>query len=344
MRRRTSIYQDIRSSLKKSPRIRSWYGKVQQTKNSVKSSAPVRHLYAEIDKHDALRLAESTVAMKIAYRRFHGGRFNEDSPQDFTDFLFRRMFEVNRSGNRLFTLLADKYRVREFVVERLGEEFLVPLLWSGRDPAEIPFDDLPQKYIVKANNGFGGHIVVDGVPDKPKIIAKVSAALKENYYRSPGAREFQYHAIEPRVLVEEFLDDGNEFGPLDYRFWCFGGVPHLIQVDDCVHGINVFYDLDWQKLDLSYRENFRDVDIPRPTELAVMLDAARKLSAGFDFVRVDLYLVHGRIYVGEMTLTPLGGRFRFTPDRWNRELGDLWRNTLAGDGTGRAGSSSDGVS
>ena len=120
------------------------------------------------------------------------------------------------------------------------------------------------------------------------------------------------------------LNDGEKLGPLDYRLWCFQGVPHAIQVDNNAHGINPFYDSDWKKLDLSYRAEFEDADIAKPVNLSEMLTVASKLAEGIDFVRVDLYNARGRVFFGELTFTPVGGNVKFNPESWDLALGQAW--------------------
>ncbi len=146
--------------------------------------------------------------------------------------------------------------------------------------------------------------------------------LGRNYYWE--CREFQYYNIMPIALIEDFIDDGEVNGPLDYRFWCFQGKPEIIQVDNNAHDINPFYDLEWRKLDLRYRNDCRDVVVQQPENFDEMLRVATKLATGIDFVRVDLYNVKGEIYFGELTFTPVAGRLKFQPEIWDRKLGQKW--------------------
>ncbi len=257
------------------------------------------------------------------YTRLYGKRLNTETPQTWSEKIFCRMLDLNREQNPLFTKLADKYQVREFIREKIGEEYLVKLIWSGTDPAAIPFDTLPEKCMIKTNHGSGGNIVYKAGADRSAIIAKVRKWLGENYYW--GAREYHYYHIPRRVLVEEFLDDGFEDGPLDYRFFCFNGEPEVIQVDNGRHDINPFYDTEWNKLDVTYRDKFKERDIPKPENFDKMMELARVLSKEFDFVRVDLYNLKGKIYFGEMTFTPVAGRFVFKPAAWDRKLGEKWK-------------------
>jgi hypothetical protein len=269
------------------------------------------------------RRSEGEAILMRKFEKLHGRKLDLQNTRTFTEKLFRRMILLNRRNNPTFTMLADKYAARAWVAAKIGEEYLVKLLWHGTDPGRIPFDTLPHDYVIKTNHASGQVILVRGQPDKDAIIAKLRVWLKTNIYWL--AREYHYYFIKPRVMVEEFLRTADGSPPLDYRFWCFAGVPEVIQVDDHAHSINPFYDTRWNHLDMSYRKNFRPATVKRPDNLEEMLSIAGTLSRDFDFVRVDLYNIDGRIYFGEMTFTPVAGRFRFQPDHWDLYLGEKWK-------------------
>ena len=186
------------------------------------------------------------------YLRGTGKHLNLTNPQNFSEKLFCRMISWNRGHNPIFTQLADKYTARAYVGNKVGEQHLVKLLWHGTDPSAIPFDTLPTEYVIKTNHGSGQIIVVKGKADRTDIINKLSVWLKSNYYW--GGREYQYYHIKPRVMIEEYVRNQDGSGPLDYRFWCFKGIPEVIQVDNRAHDINPFFDTKWNLLDLYYRE------------------------------------------------------------------------------------------
>jgi hypothetical protein len=234
------------------------------------------------------------------------------------------MISMNRAGNTLFTRLADKYLVRDYVGQKVGDRYLVKLLWHGTDPSKIPFETLPAKYMIKTNHGSGGHWPVNGYVDRTKIVEHLDKLLKENYYWH--SREYQYYKIAPRILIEEFIDDGEQLGPLDFRFWCFRGQPELIQVTNHANSISAFYDTEWNKLDLTHRvSGFEDAEIAEPVNLKESISVAAALSEDIDFVRVDLYNARGQIYFGELTFTPRAGIFIFKPGVWDEILGEKWR-------------------
>jgi TupA-like ATPgrasp len=240
------------------------------------------------------------------------------------------MISLNRKPNQKFTLVSDKYLARAYAGSKVGEQYLVKLLWHGEDPTQIPFDALPGKYVIKTNHASKQIIIVDGPADRADIIRKLSVWLKSNHYWS--AREYQYFHIKPKIMIEEYLrnQDGRE--ALDYRFWCFNGVPEVIQVDNHAHDINPFFDTKWNQLDLYYREGASRPSIERPANLEQMNLIASHLSANFDFVRIDLYNIDGEIYFGEFTLTPTAGELKLRPESWNLRLGEKWRMSQGNEG------------
>lgn len=232
------------------------------------------------------------------------------------------MIEINRSGNKTYSRLADKYRVRDHISKTIGEKHLVKLLWHGTNPRKIPFDSLPSKYIIKTNHGSGMVIRVHNKPNRAEIVETLSKWLSKSYYDAD--REYHYAAIKPEIIIEEYLDDGKDLGPLNYSFWCFNGQTSMIQVDNSKRSINPFYDANWNKLNLTSRRNLPDCQIEKPENLDEMLSIAHTLAKDFDFVRVDLYNINGKVYFGELTFTPGSGRFKFLPEEWDFELGRRW--------------------
>lgn len=275
-------------------------------------------------KRYARHRREGPAIVREAFERLHGRPLDVARPVTFTEKLAARMVRQHADPDPRFRRLTDKLAVRPFVEERIGREFLTRLHWVGRDPGRIPFDALPERYVVKPNHSSGHVFVPSPGFDRAAAVRRMRQWLRENYYWR--AREYQYlHIRRRRILVEEFLDDGHPDGPLDYRIFCFDGTPAVIQVDNHHHDINPFYDTSWSPLDLRYRRNAKPAVIERPGRLDAMLEAAATLSASFDFVRVDLFVVGARIVVGEMTFTPVGTSLRIEPPEWDVRLGELWR-------------------
>jgi hypothetical protein len=286
------------------------------------------------DGYNKLRSIKQRVMRKSDGERFllqqyfskTGKQLQFEKPETFSEKLYCRMISLNREEHPRLTQFADKYSVRAYVAAKIGERHLVKLLWHGTDPEEIPFDSLPKECVIKANHGSGQIIVVKGEADRTEIVHRVSDWLKTNYYW--GGREYQYFHIQPRIMIEEYLKPSDGNGPLDYRFWCFSGTPEVIQVDNPAHDINPFFDRQWNLLDLHYREGVSRPAIAKPTNLDEMIFVASQLSDEFDFVRVDLYNIDGRICFGELTFTPAGS-LNLQPTIWDKRLGEKWKISSA---------------
>ena len=159
-----------------------------------------------------------------------------------------------------------------------------------------------------------------------RVRAKLDRWLHRNYY--DHGREWVYKHIKPLVICERYLEN-EEFGELiDYKFYCYGGVPEVIFV--CCgrfgpEGVKYdAYDMSWNRIPAFKGKPATGLDLPRPADFEAMRDIARILSAGFPFIRVDLYSVKGRIYFGELTFYPDNGLVPFSPDSYNRFFGDFF--------------------
>lgn len=227
----------------------------------------------------------------------------------------------------LMTELADKVRVRAHVAERGLGHLLNDLygVWERAD--QIPFEALPPAFVLKANHGCGWNILVRDKRqlDPAAARAKLSHWLGLNYF--DRGREWAYKHIPPRILCERYLENA-EYGELiDYKFYCYGGEPQVVFVCCGRFGPGGVrydaYDMDWRRLPVAKGKPAAGLDLPRPANLEEMRAAARALSAGFPFLRVDLYSIEGRITFGELTFYPDNGKVPFRPEAYNRTFGDL---------------------
>lgn len=254
------------------------------------------------------------------------GRFPDlEKPATLNEKIqWRKLYDRNPQ----YAACADKYRVREYVRERAGEACLIPLLLVTKDPDEIDFESLPPRFVVKANHGCRWNELVrdkDGL-DREALVRKIKGWLGSNFYREQ--REWQYRDIAPRVLVEEMLiDDGGNL-PTEYRVFCFDGEAKFLEVvsERFTPDLKVdYYDVDWVHLPVRH-DIYENSDAkPGPRELDEMLRLAERLAAGFDFVRVDLYLSGNRVYFGELTFTPSAGFLKFHPPDYDAIFGRDWR-------------------
>jgi len=224
--------------------------------------------------------------------------------------------------NPLYTKLADKYEVRKYVADIIGEQHLIPLIgvWDTFD--EIDFESFPDRFVLKCTHDSASVIICKDKKEFDFASAKASItnALKWNYFYE--GREWPYKNIVPRVIAEHYIEDSNK-QLWDYKFFCFNGEVKLIQVD-CDrftgHKRNL-YTLDWTMLPVEYNYPNTPYEIAKPSNLESMMEIASKLSHNLRFVRMDLYSKDEEILFGEFTFYPDGGRCRFTPNNLNFEMG-----------------------
>ncbi len=259
-----------------------------------------------------------------AHCNVHGRFPNLVNPVLFNDkVLYRRLFDRRPVLSRI----ADKAAVRGFVESRLGPRLLPELYCLTANPAAIPFDALPDSFVVKPTHGSGWvRLVADKSRlDRAALIATCQGWLKRSYYEEN--REWIYKNIEPRILVEEFIRDGGGGAPTDYKFYVFDGRVDLVQVhaDRFTDHRARLYTPAWQKLDALL--DLEDIvgDLPRPANLDAMIAAAEALGSGLDFIRADFYDTGTRVVFGELTPYPSGGHERYRPQEFDRWLGGRWK-------------------
>lgn len=255
------------------------------------------------------------------YHHIYGRWLDLKRPKTYADKL---AYLKLHNKNPLLTKLVDKYEVRDFVRKRIGEEFLIPLIGLYKDIDEIPWDELPEKYVLKCTHDSASvilHLSNDSF-NRCEAINSLEKHLKRNLYWY--SREYPYKDVPPRIICEAFLDDNGK-APSDYKIMCFDGAPKYIvlDMDRFSNHHRDIYDLEWNKLDLTTDHEQGKGVVPKPENLDHMLELAHKLSNGFPHVRVDFYNLKGKIYFGEMTFFPWGGPIWFKPDEWNYKYGEL---------------------
>lgn len=261
------------------------------------------------------------------YRRVFGHYPHILFPRTFNEKVqVRKIFDRRRQ----LTVWADKYLVRDYVSRILGPAVLPVLYHVTVDPSDIPFEQLPKQYVVKATHGSQWiYIVRDGLAiNKKEIIECCRTWLSTSYYEL--GREWVYKNIIPRIIIEEFLDNGTGVVPQDYKFFVFGGKVRFVQVDVgrfTAHKRNL-YDHEWNRIECHYEYENSDAEIPKPETLDTMIDYAQRLAGGIDFVRVDLYEVRGKVYFGELTNTPSNGLVPFSPPSWDTAFGSFWKTRM----------------
>ncbi len=273
------------------------------------------------------RLSKASPDFLVAvyrYGRIHRTIPNLVRPKTFNEKVLRRIVFERKPW---MTMAADKYRVRDYVRERVGGQILPELYWVGTEPEAIPFDTLPGRFVVKPTHGSGWvEIVRDQARlDRDGLLRTCRGWLGQSYYEM--TREWIYKDITPRILVEEFVDDGSGLAPNDYKLFVFGGRVAFILVTMGRFAVraHMLMDRDWNEVEVRFVYSSLRQQVPPPPHLPQMIEAAEALAKGIDFVRADFYDTPSKLFFGELTATPGCGLDRFDPPSFDRTLGALWK-------------------
>lgn len=215
----------------------------------------------------------------------------------------------------LYHELVDKFQAKEWVKKIVGEKYIIPTLGIWDSVSDIDWDSLPSQFVIKCTHDAASWSIClnKNSFDYSKAISRLSEAIKKDYYHSEN-KQWVYKGIKRRIIAEPLIKDNPdiEVGLTDYKFFCFNGVADCVMI-----GIDrekndakfYFFDREWKLL----KYNRRSLSLPddfyiaKPHNIAEMFKIAETLSAGFSFVRVDLYNSNGKILFGEMTFNPDGG-------------------------------------
>lgn len=223
------------------------------------------------------------------YKRYMGKKLNLKNPKTFNEKLqWLKLYD----RNPLYTKLADKYEVRQYVKEKIGEQYLVPLIGVYNSVEEIPFDVLPEQYVLKCTHDSGTAIIKNATNkiSVTEIKNKLKKALKRNYYYEH--REWCYKNNRPRIICEQIIKTKDNNPPRDYKIFCFDGQPKFLFVaSDRGRGTKFdFFDIEWNKYPVMQHYPNSSYKIEKPKKWDEMVACAKKLSAGFTHVRVDFYM------------------------------------------------------
>ena len=263
------------------------------------------------------------IYLKIMFKYRIGYKLNLKKPKTFNEKL-QWLKLYNR--NPIYTKLVDKNDVREFVKEKIGEEYLIPQIGVYNDVSEIDFSKLPKKFVLKCTHDSGGIIICRNKEelDIEKAKHKLEKHMKKNYFY--WGREWPYKDVAPRIVCEEFIEDGEHEDLIDYKFMCFNGKVKCSFV--CLNrnskeGLNVdFYDREWNKMPFERHYKNSNIKLEKPKQYEKMIELSETLASDIPFVRVDFYEVKEKIYFGELTFFPGSGLEEFRPEKYDRMLGD----------------------
>lgn len=273
-------------------------------------------------QYEMMKCLPDKAFLLYQYKKRTGQKLNLSNPRTFNEKLqYKKLYD----RNPLYTVLADKYRVREYVKARAGEKYLIPLLGVWNNEKQIEEGMLPDRFVLKCNHDSGSVFICRDKKefDFDACRKQIHRALKKNYFW-PG-REWAYKNIKRCVIAEKYIEEsGHELR--DYKFFCFHGRAEFIQVDIDRHTDHTrnIYTREWELLDVSVEYPRSSVSVKRPQNLEEMIQVAERLSKGLNDVRVDLYNINDRqVFFGEMTLYHGSGTERIEPEEFDCRMGRL---------------------
>lgn len=262
------------------------------------------------------------VSLRILYFMVTKKFLNLSNPKTFDEKIQWLKFYWQ---DPLIVKCGDKYTVREYIYSKGLKEILPQIYGSYDRPNEIEYDKYPAKYVIKTSNACKTIITVNNVKsiEKKQIETQLRNWQKLDY--SKDSVEPHYKYMFPKIIVEEFLEDGTGIFPTDYKFFCFNGEPKFVEVmtdrDENYKIKRHFYDLTWKPLNFTKESSYQKVE--RPKLFDDMVRISQILSKDFPFVRVDLYEIKDKVVFGELTFTPTSGMATYLTENAQREIGNM---------------------
>ena len=250
-----------------------------------------------------------------------GYRMNLDDPKTFNEKL--NWYKLNYR-NDLMPICVDKWAVRQYVKDKGLEEILVKNYGVYDSVKEIDLNDLPEQFVAKVTGDSGGVVVCKDKNQFYDLIGNKFDGLTKDY--SNNFKEWPYHFIKNKIIIEELIDTEDGHAPKDYKFFCFNGEPKFLFVasERDVDTKFDFFDLDWNHINVKQGHLNSKYEICKPEKFNEMLKICKILSKDFPHVRVDLYFENNKIYFGEMTFFHFSGLTPFHPFKYDKIFGEYF--------------------
>lgn len=268
------------------------------------------------------RLFKDEIFLKFKYKLLMDKALDLNNPMTFNEKLqWLKLYDRRPE----YSNMVDKYAVRKYIAEKVGEELLIPLLGKYNNYEEIDFNSLPNKFVLKPNHTSGDIFICKAKSeiDHDELKRTINKWLKREYFWDH--REWPYKNIKPMIICEKFLVDESGTDLKDYKVMCFNGEPRCILVASDRYsstGLKIdFYDMNWNLLPFKREKPRSNKQISKPKSLSRMIEIAKILSKNIPFVRVDFYEVNGHLYFGELTFYPGAGFEKFEPEEYDYILG-----------------------
>lgn len=262
--------------------------------------------------------------LKKAFKLNMGKELNLENPQTFNEKL-QWLKLYNRKPE--YTVMVDKYAVKKYVADKIGEEYIIPTLGVWDKFEDIDFDVLPDQFVLKCTHDSGGLVICRDKKqlDLKKAKDKIEKSLKRDFYLT--TREYPYKDVPRKIIAEKYMVDESGTELKDYKFFCFNGKVKLLFVakDRMKEGEETkfdFFDENFNHLPFTNGHPNSEPPYYKPENFEKMKELAEKLSTGIPHLRVDFYNINGKIYFGELTFFHWSGMVPFKPEEWDYKLGE----------------------
>lgn len=283
----------------------------------------IEKIFLKLASKDLLSWIDDEKYIKLMYKVKMGEKINLDNPKTFNEKLqWLKLYDRRPE----YIKMVDKYEVKKYVADIIGEEYIIPTLGIYDKFDDIDFKELPNQFVLKCTHDSGGNVICKDKShfDIDKARQKINKSMKKNYFY--WGREWPYKMIKPRIIAEEYMEDHIDGELRDYKFFCFNGKPEIMFVaTDRIKGETKFdfFDLQFNHLDIVQHYPNSTEKIRKPNKFETMIELSKKLSKDLEHVRIDFYEVDGKLYFGEITFYHFSGFETFSPKEWDLKLGNL---------------------
>lgn len=270
--------------------------------------------------------ASDEAYVKAKWKSFYGTDLDLDDPQTLCEKLQWLKLYYRKP---VFTMMVDKYEAKAFVAERVGQEHVIPTLGVWEKVEEINFDELPNQFVLKPTHDSGGLVVCrdKGKLDVEAAKAKLRKSLSHNYYL--GGREWPYKHVKPRIIAEPLIEQLGKPESIEYKATCFNGKVAFVTICSGIAHVefekrqNDHFDKQFNKMDWYVNYKPAKVTPQKPKQWEELIEFCEKLATDVPYLRVDTYIIDGKIIFGEMTFYTWGGFMHFEPKEWDLKLGQM---------------------
>lgn len=268
------------------------------------------------------KLISDRFLLKCLYKERMGQRLNLKNPRTYNEKLqWLKLYDRKPE----YTKLVDKYEVKDYVANIIGDEYIIPTIGVWECFEDIDFETLPEKFVLKCTHDSGGLVICTDKKtfDFEGAKEKINRCLKRNYFWR--SREWPYKDVKPRVIAETYMADKKTGELPDYKFFAFDGKVKAMFIATERQSADEtkfdFFDENFNHLPFTNGHPNAEKQPEKPEHFEEMRELAEKLSKGIPQVRVDFYEVEDRVYFGELTFFHWGGTMPFEPEEWDYKFG-----------------------